>query len=147
MNRAKYWVSRLFPAVAFILLAAASGQGERLFEADSKTSGNSKMDIIIKETERRPQVSVIEIKINNAGSSVGSSFFLLCSIRKLAIERGQYHYIVKLEEIPKRHMMTIAFLERPDEDISGAGPEFTGITPGKGVIDLEQFAPICGMMK
>jgi hypothetical protein len=35
------------------------------------------MDIVLKEVERRPRASLVEIKINSVGSSVGSSFFIL----------------------------------------------------------------------
>lgn len=89
-------------------LRDAPGQ---LFEADSKRFGSSTMDIVLKEVERRPRASVVEIKINTVGSSVGSSFFILCSIRQLAQLRGPYRYIVKLEEQPKRRQMLVGFFE------------------------------------
>ena len=81
-----------------ILVVALSGARGQLFEADSKQLGSSKMDIVLKEGERRPRASVVEIKVNSVGSSVGSSFFILCSVRRLAKLRGPYRYIVKLEE-------------------------------------------------
>jgi len=128
-------------------LIAVSGRAEELFTADSKTLGSSKMDIVITEIERRPRVSVLDIKINNVGSSVGSSFFLLCSIRKLGLLRGGYHHIVKLEQFPKRNQMTVAFLERQDENISSFGPEFAKLPSGTDAVDLEPFAEICGVQK
>ena len=73
-----------------ILFGSTTAHGE-LFQADSKRYGNSKMDIVVTEVERRPHSSVIDLKITLVGSSVGSSFFLLCSIRQLAQLRGNYH--------------------------------------------------------
>ena len=127
-----------------IVALAANGQ---LFESDSKRLGGSKMDIVVKEIERRDRSSVVEIKINTVGSSVGSSFFLLCSLRQLAIERGGYRYIVKIEEHPKRGQMLVGFLRRPDEGLASLGKEFSAVTAKDAVIDLEQFADICAQMK
>ena len=68
--------------VALLMLptweSLAHGQ---LFESDSKRFGNTKMDIKVREVERRERSSVIQVDIQSIGSSVGSSFFLLCSIR------------------------------------------------------------------
>jgi hypothetical protein len=104
------------------------------------------MDIVLKEVERRPRASVVEIRINSVGPSVGSSFFILCSIRHLAQLRGPYRYIVKLEEHPKRGQMLVGFLGGAEESPASAGPEFVR-TGRDAVIDLEQFAPICDSMK
>ena len=51
----------------------------QLFQSDSKRFGNTKMDIKVREVERRELSSVIQVDIQSVGSSVGSSFFLLCS--------------------------------------------------------------------
>ena len=125
--------------ILIVALPAARGQ---LFEADSKQFGSSKMDIVLKEIERRPRASVVEIRIN----SVGSSFFILCSIRQLAKLRGPYRYIVKLEEQPKRNQMLVGFLGDAEESPASAGPEFSR-AGREAVIDLEQFAPVCDSMK
>jgi hypothetical protein len=69
--------------LGFLVVAVPPALGQ-LFEADSKRLGNSKMDIVLKEIERQPRASVVEVKINSVGSSVGSSFFILCSVRQLA---------------------------------------------------------------
>ncbi len=127
-----------------IVTPAAHGQ---LFESDSKRLGNSKMDIVVREIERRDRSSVVEIKITNIGSSVGSSFFLLCSLRQLALERGGYRYIVKIEEHPKRGQMLVGFLRSPAEGLASLGKEFGAVTAKDAVIDLEQFAEICAKMK
>jgi hypothetical protein len=68
---------------------------------------------------------VVEIRINSVGSSVGSSLFILCSIRQLAKLRGPYRYIVKLEEQPKRNQMLVGFLGDAEESPASAGPEFS----------------------
>jgi hypothetical protein len=137
------WLLAASLGILIVALPAARGQ---LFEADSKQFGSSKMDIVLKEVERRPRASVVEIKINSVGSSVGSSFFILCSIRHLAQIRGPYRHIVKLEEHPKRGQMLVGFLGGAEESPASAGPEF-GRSGRDAVIDLEQFAPICDSMK
>jgi hypothetical protein len=136
----------LLAALIVVTMAIPKGHSQ-LFESDSKRFGNSKMDIVVREIARRPRASVLEIKINSVGSSVGSSFFLLCSIRQLAQLRGDYRYIVKLEETPKPHQMLVGFLQGPEEPLANAGSEFARLNPRETVIDLEQFAPICDSMR
>jgi hypothetical protein len=128
-------------------LCATTAAHGQLFEADSKRQGSSKMDIVITEVERRPHSSVVDIKITSAGSSVGSSFFLLCSIRQLAQVRGDYRYVVKIEEKPKRGQMLVGFLRNRLDSVSDLGPEFAVLDASKAVIDLDEFAQICGMTK
>lgn len=129
-----------------ILIACATAARGQLFEADSKRLGNSKMDIVVKEVERRPRSSVLDIKVTTVGSSVGSSFFLLCSIRQLAKQRGGFRYIAKLEETPRRGQMLVGFLSGPDDAPPGADPAFAAADAQTMVADLEQFAPICDRM-
>ena len=136
----------LIAVIGAQMIAASAAQGQ-LFESDSKRLGASKMDIVVREIERRERSSVVEIKINTVGSSVGSSFFLLCSLRRLALERGGYRYIVKIEEHPKRGQMLVGFLRSPDEGLATLGKEFSAVTAKDAVIDLEQFAEICAQMK
>ena len=128
------------------LLLAAPAYGQ-LFESDSKRLGDGKMDIVVREIDRRPRTSVLQIDIKKIGSSVGSSFFLLCSVRRLAILRGNYRYIVKVEEQPKPGQMIVGFLREASEDPLTLGAEFKSVDQTNGVIDLEQFAPICDGMK
>jgi hypothetical protein len=47
------------------LSCVMTGAHGQLFEADSKRQGNSKMDSVITETERRPHSSVVGIRINS----------------------------------------------------------------------------------
>jgi len=136
----------LIVLIGALTIPAPAVHGQ-LFESDSKRLGGSKMDIVVKEIERRERSSIVEVKINTLGSSVGSSFFLLCSLRQLALERGGYRYIVKIEEQPKRGQMLVGFLRSPAEGIASLGKEFSAITAKDAVIDLEQFAEICAKMK
>ena len=127
-----------------IFVSAAHGQ---LFESDSKRFEGSKMDIVLREIERRPRSSVVEIKIHSVGSSVGASFFLLCSIRHLARLRGAYRYVVKLEETPKPGQMLVGFVRDPEEPLANVGKKFEKLNSREAVIELEQFAEICDSMK
>lgn len=131
--------------VAASLLCALSAHGQ-LFEADSKRQGGGKTDIVIRETERRPSVSVLSIDINTVGSSVGSSFFILCSIRQLARLRGGYRYIVKIDRHGKPAQMIVGFLRSRDDAPGTLGPEFANARPTPEVIDLDTFAPVCDRM-
>ena len=129
-----------------LVLGTPTAYGQ-LFEADSKRHGNPKMDIVLREVERRQHSSVIEITITSIGSSVGSSFFILCSVRQLAQLRGNYRYIVKLEDRPKRGQMLVGFLRGPGETLSDIDPEFARLNAREAVLDLDQFAEICDLAK
>ena len=135
--------------VAFINLALFVGPPAhgQLFESDSKRLGDGKMDIVVREIDRRPRASVLQIDIEKIGSSVDSSFFLLCSVRTLAIQRGNYRYIVKVEEQPKPGQMIVGFLRAASENPLTLGAKFKSVVQTNGVIDLQQFAPICDGMK
>jgi len=129
---------------AFIVAAlAAHAAAPEGFRSDSKRFGSSKMDIVITETERHPRTSVLDIQVKAIGSSVGSSFFIACSLLDLARQRGNYRYIVKVEELPRRGQMLVGFLQSADEAPETLDARFAG---HKG-FDLEQFAPLCDKMK
>ncbi len=100
------------------------------------------MDIVVSESERGPRTSTLDIKIKSVGSSVGSSFFIVCSLRALARQRGAFRHIVKLDEQPGRGQMLVGFLDSADEAPQGIDARFAG----QRAIDLEQFAPICEQM-
>lgn len=127
--------------VALLTLVHPCAAGN--FQSDAKRFGNPKMDIVITEVERNARTSVLDIQVNSVGSSVGSSFFIVCSVRDLAKQRGGFRYIVKIEEKPKRGQMLVGFLNAADEPLESVDTQFTGGM----VIDLEQFAPICDKMK
>jgi hypothetical protein len=132
----------LLVAISFVALASTNAHGQ-MFESDSKRFGNPKMDIVLKEVERRERSSVIDIEISKVGSSVGSSFFIVCSLRQLAQLRGAYRYVVKLEKTPKSGQMLVGFLRHPSDNPADVGPEFANLA-GKDIVDLNQFAQICG---
>lgn len=129
--------------IGFLLVSTAPTAAAPLFEADSKSQGNIKMDIVIKEVARRERSSVLDVTITRVGSSVGASFFLLCSLRQLARERGPYRYIAKVEDVPKHGQMLVGFLKQPDEPLSSIDTGLSPNTPNFAIVDLEQFAPIC----
>ena len=133
--------------VGLVLVVGTPTAYGQLFEADSKRHGNPKMDIVLREVERRQHSSVIEITITSIGSSVGASFFILCSVRKLAQLRGNYRYIVKLEDRPKHGQMLVGFLHGPEETLSDIDAEFAGLDAHGAVLDLDQFAEICDLTK
>lgn len=135
--------------LTFLLAALAAGTGPahaRLFESDSKRFGGGKMDIVVREVERRPRVSLLKIEINRLGSSVGSSFFILCSVRELARQRGFSPYIVKIEDRRGPADLRVGFLASREEDPANLGPDFAGSRAPDDVIDLDRFARICAGM-
>jgi hypothetical protein len=133
---------RLFIAAVVTVLAIIPARAEN-FRSDSKRFGNAKMDIVLTETQRLERTSIVEIQITAVGSSVGSSFFLLCSLRDLARQRGPFRYIAKIEDHPRRHQMLVGFLASADE----APERLDSRLAGQQVLDLEYFAPICTQMK
>lgn len=132
------------PLTALALLAlAASTAHAQLFRSDSRRFGNPKMDIVLAEIERHPRTSVLAVEIRAVGSSVGSSFFIACSLRELARQRGGFRYIAKAEERPQRGQMLVGFLRSAGESPESLDPRLAG----QPAIELEQFAPICDQMK
>ncbi|MBI5086487.1 MAG: hypothetical protein HZB13_18065 [Acidobacteria bacterium] len=140
--------------VVELLVEAGSSAMEPKFVSDSKLlgapktdSGNPRMDLVMREVERRPAVSVLNIETNVVGSTVGSSFFLLCSVRELAKLRGDYRFIVKVEKHGRPAQWIVGFLASRNDSLEGLGPEFRHLRSPQDIIDLEQYAPICQMMK
>lgn len=129
------------------LCARATFAEQPLFMFDSKSIAPSKMDIVMREVKRFPRASLLDIDVKSIGSSVGSSFFMLCGVRRLAKTRGDYRYIVKIEESRANYRMLVGFLNSREEDPAVAGQEFADAPSRPEVIDLEQFAPICDSMK
>jgi len=127
-------------AAAALAVPTATAQG---FRSDSKRFGNPKMDIVVTEIERHPRTSIVAIEVRAVGSSVGSSFFIACSLRDLARQRGGYRHIAKAEETPRRGQMLVGFLRRADEPPESLDARLAG----QPAFELEQFAPICEKMK
>jgi len=90
--------------------ARATFAEQPLFVFDSKSLAPSKMDIVMREVKRFPRASLLDIDVKSIGSSVGSSFFMLCGVRRLAKIRGVYRYIVKIEDHLSHHRMLVGFL-------------------------------------
>jgi hypothetical protein len=134
-------IRAIFASAALALFALPAHSD--LFVADSKRLSDAKMDIVIAEIERLPRISVLDIQIKARGSSVGASFFLLCSVRNLARERGKGRYVAKVEGQPKRGQMLLGFLTSPEETPETLDPRLAG----QKAIDLEQFASVCERMK
>ena len=132
---------RLFVAAVVAVLAVVPARAES-FRSDSKRFGNAKMDIVLTETQRQTRTSIVEIQITAIGSSVGSSFFILCSLRDLARQRSHSRYIVKAEDVPRRNQMLVGFLANATEAPERLDPRLAG----QQVIDLEYFSPICNKM-
>lgn len=135
-----------YELLLFCLATSVAQSAEVLFESDSKRFGNPKMDIVVAEVERRPHVSVLDIRIKAIGSSVGSSFFLLCSVRDLARLRGNFRYISKIETNADGRML-IGFLQHAGDPAANLGQEFAAAGSAATEIDLQQFAPICDRMQ
>jgi hypothetical protein len=134
---------RRLAGLALAFVAAHSAAATDLFLADSKRKGEGKMDIVIVETERGARTSLLEIRIGTVGSSVGSSFFIACSLRELARQRGGFRHVAKLEFGGAKPQMLVGFLHRADEAPTALDPRLAG----QAAIDLEQFAPICDLPK
>ena len=139
-------MSRGILGLLLLLCAAPALASNALFLSDSKRFGNPKMDIVVAEVERRPRVSVLDIRSKAIGSSVGSSFFLLCSVRDLARQRGNFRYISKIETNAQGRML-IGFLQHAGEPAANLGQEFAEPGVAATEIDLDQFAPICDRMQ
>jgi hypothetical protein len=131
---------------ALLALSCPGAHAQPLFESNSSRMGVGSTDISVREIERRARASVVVVEMRKIASSVGSSFFVLCSIRKLAKARGGFRYVAKLEETPGRGQMLIGFLKSADEPPANADPAFGAPGAKTQVIELEQFAPICDPM-
>ena len=132
---------RFFVAIVLAVFAVVPAQAES-FRSDSKQFGNPKMDIVLTETERLARTSIVDIQITAIGSSVGSSFFLLCSLRDLARQRGSFRYIVKTERVPSYSQILVGFLNGPTDEPAELDPRLAG----QPILDLDYFAPICDKM-
>ena len=121
----------------FIVLFIQGTANASLWSSHSKEFGESKTDLSLKEVERRPKSSVVQIDMKKIGASVGSSMLIACMIHQLADERGGYRYIVKLDERPNnRGQMLIGFMRNGDEKPKSLDPEFSEVM---SVLDFNIF--------
>ncbi len=63
---------RLLMALAAALIAGAQPSWGQLFESDSKRSAGSKMDIVVREEERWPHVSVLSMARQSGSERCGN---------------------------------------------------------------------------
>ena len=140
---------RALPAALLALGLACASAGAGAAPLYSNTTGELKRNdgttwqVTVTETERAVRYSVLRITHEGRLPSVGSSFFIACSVLNLARERG-FRYVAQLET---SGMLKIGFLDRLDDDpVKVVGVEFTGL-PAERKYDAEQFAPICDLSK
>lgn len=136
----------MFPSrvlAAALAAASFSAAPQDLFLADSAKDAPGRMEIVVREVERRPRISLVNVEITKVGSSVGSSFFILCSVRQMVKARGAGPHIAKIDLAGKPSRMAVGLLARPDEPPQSLGAEFAVEGAKIDVIDLERFAPIC----
>jgi hypothetical protein len=93
----------------------------------------------LREVERRPRSSVLQLDIKNIGSSVGSSMTIACMMARLAEERGGYRYLVKVDSRSANpNQMLVGFAHKPNEKPQSIDPEL----PASAMeVDLEVFGP------
>jgi hypothetical protein len=120
--------------LSFPLSAAST-----LWSSSSKDFGESRSDFLLREVERRPRSSVLEMEIKNIGASVGSSMIIACMLARLAEERGRYRYLVKVDaRAANPGQMLVGFSHKPGERPQSIDPEL----PASAMeVDLEVFGP------
>ncbi len=96
----------------------------------------------IKEVERLPRVSVIEIISTGRLHAISSSVFTGCTIVALAHERG-WHYVAQTK---KMTLMRIGSLEKlSDDPATVLGKEFIGVS-AKTNMDIGRFVSSCDLI-
>ena len=120
-----------------------------LWSASTKEFGERKMDISLKEVQRRLRSSVVQVDIKKLGSSLGSSMMIACMINQLADVRGGYRYIIKLDDRAENSsQMLIGFMRSAEEKPRSIDEEFPEVM---SVIDLtelgEELRKVCGAKK
>lgn len=105
--------------------------------SNSKDFGESRSDFTLREIERRPRSSILQLEIKNIGSSVGSSMIIACMMARLAEERGGYRYLVKVDSLPANpSQMLVGFSNKPNEKPQSIDPE---LPTSAMEVDLEVF--------
>lgn len=121
------------------LLSLQATADSALWSSSSKDFGESASDFTLREVERRPMSSVLQLDIKNMGASVGSSMTIACMLARLAQERGGYRYLIKLEPRPSNHnQMLVGFSHKPNENPQSIDPE---LPASAMVVDLDAFGP------
>lgn len=130
-------------ALLLVFLAAFSSRTDaQLFHSETgvQTKADGKTySISLKEIERLPRVSVIEIKTTGRPQSVGGSITLGCMMVTLARERD-WRY---LAQTSNAGVKKIGGLEKLDDDPAKIlGDDFAGIDVKKN-IDVEKLGWLC----
>jgi hypothetical protein len=108
---------------------------------DQKRTDGTTWKVTVTEIERQPRLSILRITHDGRLPSVGSSFFIACTVLSLARKRG-FRFVAQLED---PGTMKIGFLDKLDDDPARMlGREFAGLPAGRKY-DAEQFAPICDL--
>jgi hypothetical protein len=130
-------------ALLLVFLAAFPSRTDaQLFHAETglqtKPDGNT-WSISLKEIERLPRVSVIEITTVGRPQSVGGSITIGCMVMKLARERD-WRYVAQTSDAGVKK---IGGLEKLDDDpAKSLGDAFVGIDVKKN-IDVEKLGWLC----
>lgn len=78
------------PTAGGVLLSAYRvGQG---------TSG----EIVVRETERRSDVSVVEVEVHRFGGALGGALFQMACYADIAQQRGKTHFVTLAQELIRR---------------------------------------------
>jgi hypothetical protein len=124
-------------AAGFWLVAAQVPAASPLWSSSSKDFGEGRADFTLREVERRPRSSVLQLDVKTMGSSVGSSMLIACMLTRLAEERGGYRYLVKVDERPGNpKQMLVGFSNKPGEAPKSIDPELAATAME---VDLEVF--------
>ena len=130
------WLA-LSPAFASGALLYANSTGEQ------RRSDGSTWKVTVIETKRADRYSVLRISHEGRLPSVGSSFFIACSVLNLARQRG-VHFVAQLETSAT---LKVGFLDSLEDDPAKVvGADFANL-PRERKYDAEQFAPICDLSK
>ena len=125
--------------VSLSVLSLPLSAASTLWSSSSKDFGESRSDFLLREVERRPRSSVLEMEVKNIGASVGSSMIIACMLARLAEERGRYRYVIKVDSRaanPKQ--MLVGFSHKPSEKPQSIDPEL----PASAMeVDFEVFGP------
>jgi len=110
-----------------------------LWSSSSKDFGESRSDFILREVERRPRSSLLQLEIREIGSSVGSSMIIACMMARLAEERGGYRYLIKVDSLPSHpDQMLVGFSHQPGENPQSIDANLPASAPE---VDLDNFGP------
>jgi hypothetical protein len=125
--------------VSLCLLSLQAAADTALWSSSSKDFGESASDFTLREVERRPMSSILQVDIKHVGASVGSSMTIACMLARLAEARGSYRYLIKLERLPSNpNQMLVGFSHKPNVNPQSIDPE---LPASATVMDLEIFGP------